>query len=164
MTRDDLAARHETLRAAAAEVLHSARRHRPPLPYTPELHELHRALLEARSPTGPERPADAPDPARHSLACTDHREDGPARPYELTRLAEEIRADLAGRHSPDRPPRDVPLTQLRAMVIGSLLRELAARLAPGPAAGTEQAGRDLAAIATDLAARLFNQTSAGAQQ
>jgi hypothetical protein len=172
MTDDDLAARYETLRAAAAEVLYSALKHRPPLPYTPELHELYRLLLEARSPsapTGSGRPADAPDPARYSLAFTDYWEDGSAGLYELTKLTEEIRADLAGdrrcgEHTPDQPLRDVTMTQLRAMVISSLLPELAARLAPGAAVGTEETGRDLAEIAADLGTRLINQTSAGAQQ
>jgi hypothetical protein len=171
MTDDDLAARYETLRAAAAEVLHSTLKHRPPLPYTAELHELHRLLLQAQSlsaSTGTGRPADAPDPAPYSLAFTDYREDGSAAPYELTRLAEEIRAELAGdrrcgEHVPDHPLRDVTLTQLRALVIGSLLQELAARLAPGPAVGVEETGRDLAEIAAELGTRLINQTFAGAQ-
>ncbi|RZS40716.1 hypothetical protein EV193_10327 [Herbihabitans rhizosphaerae] len=164
MTDDDLAARYETLRAAAAEVLHSALNTRHPAPYTAELHELHRVLLDS-----PSAPAGTPDPARHSLAFTDYREDGSSGPYELTRLTEEIRAELAddrarGEHVPDHPVRDVPLTQLRALVIGSLLHELAARLAPGPAVGVAEAGRELAEIAADLGTRLINQTSAGAQQ
>jgi hypothetical protein len=174
MTDDDLAARYEALLAAADDVFVSARHSRPPKPYTAEWHELHRVLLESRSPsssppTGSGRPADAPDPARYSVAFTDHREDGSSGPYELTKLAEDLRADLAGdravgEHLPDQPLRDVRLTQLRAMVVSSLLTELAARLAPGPAAGTEEAGRDLAEIATEFATRLLNMTSAGAQQ
>lgn len=172
MTDDDLAARYEALLAAAVEVFDSARDPWSPAPYTAEWHELHRVLLESRSPSPPPasgRPADAPDPARHSLAFTDHREDGSSGPYELTRLAADIRADLAGdraggEHVPDHPPRDVRLTQLRAMVIGTLLQELAARLAPGPAVGTEEAGRDLAEIAAELGTRLIDMTSAGAQQ
>lgn len=172
MTDDDLAARYEALRAAASAVFVSARHSRPPLPYTAEWHELHRVLLASRTPSAPAesgRPADAPDPVRYSVAFTDHREDGSSGPYELTRLAEDIRADLAGdrargEHLPDQPVRDVRLTQLRAMVVSSLLDELAARLAPGPAVGTEETGRDLAEIATEFATRLINMTSAGAQQ
>lgn len=172
MTDDDLAARYEALRTAAVEVFDSARHSQPPAPYTAQWHELHRVLLESRSPSAPigsGRPADAPDPARYSLAFTDYRDDGSSGPYELTRLAADIRADLAGdracgEHVPDHPLRDVRLTQLRAMVIGSLLQELAARLAPGPAVGTERAGSDLAEIAAELATRLINMTSAGAQQ
>lgn len=178
MTDGDLAARYETLRAAAAEVLHSALSTRHPVPYTAEMHALHRVLLESRSPAAapgfPSAPASsgplagAPDPARLSLAFTDYRDDGSSGPYELARLAAEIRAELAGdrargEHVPDHPLRDVTLTQLRAMVIGSLLKELAARLAPGPAVGVGEAGRDLAEIAADLGERLINQTSAGAQ-
>jgi hypothetical protein len=163
MTDDDLAARFDALRAAADAVFVSQRRRQPTRPYTAAWHELHRALLESQPQ---DRPAGSPDPARHSLAFTD---DGSSGPYELTKLAEEIRADLAGdrargEHLPEHPPRDVHLTQLRAMVISSLLRELAARLAPGPAVGTEEAGRDLAGIAEEFAARLLNMTSAGAQQ
>ena len=159
MPDDDLAARFDALRAAADEVFVSERRRRPPRPYTAVWHELHQALLGS-----PQAPDGSPDPARYSLAFTG--DDGP---YELTRLAEEIREDLAGdrgpgEHLPEHPPRDVRLTQLRAMVISSLLQELAARLAPGPAAGTEEAGRDLAEIATEFATRLMNMTSAGAQQ
>jgi hypothetical protein len=156
MPDDDLAARYDALRAAADAVFVSERRRKRP--YTAVWHELHRALLEPRSPE-----ASSLDPARHSLAFT---EDGP---YELTTLAEEIREDLAGdrargEHLPEHPPRDVRLTQLRAMVVSALLQELAARLAPGPAAGTEEAGRDLAEIAAELGTRLLNMTSAGAQQ
>lgn len=166
MTDDDLAARYETLRAAAAEVLHSALNRRNPAPYTAELHELHRVLLAKDAPAVP---AGTPDPARHSLAFTDHREDGSSGPYELAALAEEIRADLAGdralgEHVPEHPLRDVRLTQLRAMVVGSLLQELAARLAPGPAVGAGEDGRGLAETAAELGRRLVNQTSAGAQQ
>jgi hypothetical protein len=172
MTDDELAARYEALRAAAVEVFDSAWNSRTPVPYTAEWHELHRVLLESRSPSAPTRsgrPANALDPARYSLAFTDYREDGSSGPYELTRLAAEIRADLAGdrardEHVPDHQLRDVQLTQLRAMVISSLLEELAARLAPGPAVGTEGAGRDLAEIAAEFATRLINMTSAGAQQ
>lgn len=160
MTDDDLAARYDALRAAADEVFVSERRRKPARPYTAVWHELHQALL-ASPPQ--DRPAGSADPARHSLAFTD------GGPYELTKLAEEIREDLAGdrargEHLPEHPPRDVRLTQLRAMVISTLLQELAARLAPGPAAGTEEAGRDLAEIADELATRLMNMTSAGAQQ
>jgi hypothetical protein len=168
MTDDDLAARYAALRAAAVEAFDAARDSRPPAPYTAEWHELHRVLLEPRPPSAP--PASGvPDPARHSLAFTDYRYDGSAGPYELTRLAADIRADLAGdrargEHDPDHPLRDVRLTQLRAMVISTLLEELAARLTPGPAAGTEEAGRDLAEIAAEFATRLINMTSAGAQQ
>lgn len=172
MTEDDLAVRYETLRAAAAEVLDSALSRRHPVPYTAQLQALHRVLLESRSPSTAqaesERPADAPDPARHSLAFTDYRDDGSsAGPYELAGLAAEIRAELVGdrlrgEHVPDHPLRDVTLTQLRAMVISSLLNELAARLAPGPAVGTGDAGRELAEIAAEFAKRLLNQTSAGA--
>jgi len=158
MTDDDLAARFDALRAAADAVFVSERRRQRP--YTAVWHELHQALLESQPP---DRPAGSPDPARYSLAFTD---DGP---YELTRLAAEIREDLAGdrargEHLPEHPPREVRLTQLRAMVISTLLRELAARLAPGPAVGTGEAGRDLAEIAAEFATRLMNMTSAGAQQ
>lgn len=178
MTDDDLAARYEILRAAAAEVLHSALNRRHPAPYTAEMHTLHHVLLKSRSPstesdaasatTGSGPSVDAPDPTRHSLAFTDYRDDGSSGPYELARLADEIRTELdsdraPGEHVPDHPLRDVTLTQLRAMVISSLLKELAERLAPGPAVGTGEAGRDLAEIAADLGKRLINQTSAGAQ-
>lgn len=160
MTDDDLRARYAALRAAADDVFVSLGLDRS-TPYTAEWHELHRALLES-----PPETADAPDPARHSLAFTDHRASGP---YELTTLAAEIRADLAGDRArgepgPDHAVRDVRLTPLRAMVISSLLEELAARLAPGPAAGVEEAGRDLAGVAAELAKRLIDMTSAGAQQ
>jgi hypothetical protein len=179
MTDDNLAARYETLRAAAADVLDSALDRRHPAPYTERLHALQLVLLEAQSAasasgdwsprTGADRSADAPDPARHSLAFTDYRDDGSSAPCELMRLAAEIRADLDGdrsldEHLPDQPLRNVTMTQLRAMVISALLNELAARVAPGPAVGAGQAGSDLAAIAVDLGARLVNQTSGGAQQ
>jgi hypothetical protein len=159
MTDDDLAAQFDALRAAADEVFVSERRRQPPRPYTTVWHELHQALLAS-----PSAPDGSPDPTRYSLAFTD--DDGP---YELTKLAAEIRADLAGdrargEHLPEHPPRDVRLTQLRAMVISSLLRELEARLAQGPAAGTDEAGSDLAEIAAERATRLINMTSAGAQQ
>ena len=42
MTDDEPAARYEVLRAAAADVVVSARRSRSPAPYTAEWHELHR--------------------------------------------------------------------------------------------------------------------------
>jgi hypothetical protein len=171
MTDDDLAAQYETLRAAAAEVLDSALSRRHPAPYTAAMHTLHGVLLESQSPSTESDEsspaADAPDPARHSLAFTDYRDDGASGPYELARLAAEIRAELdgdriRGEHVPDQPLRDVTMTQLRAMVISSLLHELAARLAPGPAVGAGEAGRALAEIATEFGKRLLNQTSAGA--
>lgn len=177
MTEDDLAARYETLRAAASEVLHSALNRRNPAPYTPELAALHNVLLETRPPsghspsgtTGSARSDERPDPARYSLAFTDYQDDGSSGLYELPKLAAEIRADLAGdravgEHVPNHPLRDVTLTQLRALAIGTLLKELSERLAPGPAAGTEESGRDLADIAAEFSKRLINQTSAGAQQ
>nr|WP_042193768.1 hypothetical protein [Kibdelosporangium sp. MJ126-NF4]CEL20903.1 hypothetical protein [Kibdelosporangium sp. MJ126-NF4]CTQ98292.1 hypothetical protein [Kibdelosporangium sp. MJ126-NF4] len=167
MTDDDLAARYETLRAAAADVVHSALRPRNNVPYTSAMRELHRLLLESQS-TPPPTESDGPDPARYSLAFTDYREDGSSAPYELKTLAAEIRADLDGdrtrlEHVPDHPLRNVPLTQLRAMVISSLLDELAVRLAPGAAIGLGEEGRALAEIAADLSTKLVNQTSAGAQ-
>lgn len=169
MTDEELTARYETLRAAAAEVVHCALITRDPAPYTPQLHALHRLLVEAQSPSaaGESTPeAGAPDPARYSIAFTNHRADGAAGPYELAELAAEMRAELSGdrlpgQHVPEHPLRDVKLSQLRAMVISSLLEELAARLVPGPAAGMSEAGSDLAAIATEFSKRLLNMTSAG---
>ncbi|HWO61147.1 MAG TPA: hypothetical protein VNO31_14060 [Umezawaea sp.] len=161
MTDDDLAARYEALRTAAVELFDYVRNDRPPAPYTAEWHELHRVLLESRPPATSDRPAPSPDPARYSLAFTDHREDGSSGPYELARLAADLRADLAGDHRPEAAPRTSTMTELRAMIISSLLHELAARLAPGPAVGTAETGRDLAEIAADFGTRLLNMTSAG---
>lgn len=145
---DELAARYEILRAAAAEVVHRGVRRRSPLPYTTELHELHRLLLGVARP----------ESARHSLAFTDPEEGGP---YDLTKLAEKFRAELATEHLPGESVRKVIMTQLRAMVISSLLGELAARLAPGPAVGADESGRGLAELAAELGEFLLNQTSAG---
>lgn len=169
MSNDDLAAQYETLRAAAAEVVHSALKTRHPAPYTPELHALHQMLLAIQSPptSADAMPgADTVDPARYSLAFTDYRDDGSSGPYELTSLAAEIRAELdgdriPGQHVPDHPLRDVTMTGLRAMVISSLLKELAARLSPGPAIGTAETGRDLAAIAMEFSKRLENKAEWG---
>lgn len=165
MTDDDLAARYETLRAAAAEVVHSALKTRHPAPYTPELDALYRMLLEAQSPTsGESEPtAGAVDPARYSLAFTDYSADGSSGPYELSKLAAEIRAEMdgdriRGQHVPDHPLRDVTMTELRAMVISSLLDELAVRLSPGPDVGTAETGRDLAEIAVEFSKRLMRQS------
>lgn len=167
MTDDDLTTRYETLRAAAAEVVHTSLRSRYRAPYTPELHALYRLLLEDQSPSESSAPADGTvDPARCSLAFMDYRDDGSSAPYELTRLAAEIRAELdadrtTGQHIPDHPLRDVTMTGLRAMVISSLLKELAARLSPGPAVGTAETGGDLAAIAMEFSKRLDNKAEWG---
>ena len=166
MTDDDLTARYESLRAAAAEVVHRALITRDPAPYTPQLNALYRLLLEAQSPAaaaGSEPAPSAPDPARQSLAFRNHCDDGTSAPYGLAELAAEIRAELSedrlpAEHVPGHPSRNVRMSQLRAMVIGSLLRELAARLVPGPAVGMSEEGRGLAAIAIENSKRLLNQT------
>ncbi|MCG8914503.1 hypothetical protein L6E12_01665 [Actinokineospora sp. PR83] len=165
MTDDDLAARYETLRAAAADVVHHQTPHYPPVPYTAELDEVYRLLLaEQGSATRVGSPVGSLDPTRFSLAFTDFRDDGSSAPYGLAELAAELRADLAGdrgrgEHLPGEPVRDVHVSQVRALVIGQLLQELADRLAPGPAVGMAQAGRDLAELATEFSEKLINMTS-----
>ncbi|PPK70412.1 hypothetical protein V5P93_000707 [Actinokineospora auranticolor] len=165
MTGDDLAARYEALRAAAADLVHHQTPHDPPVPYTAELDDLYQLLLaEQGSATRVESQAGSPDPTRFSLAFTDFRDDGSSAPYGLVELAAELRADLAGdRARGERlrgePLRDVHVSELRALVIGQLLQEVADRLAPGPAVGMAEAGRDLAALATELSEKLINMTS-----
>ncbi|GAA3036413.1 hypothetical protein [Actinokineospora globicatena] len=162
---DDLAARYEVLRAAAADVVHHQTPHDPPVPYTAELDELYRLLLaDQGSATQVGTSAGPVDPTRFSLAFTDFRDDGSSAPYGLVELAAQLREDLAGdrglgEHAPGEPDRDVHLSQVRALVIGQLLEEVAGRLAPGPAVGMAEAGRGLAELATKLSEQLINMTS-----
>jgi hypothetical protein len=166
MSEDGLTGRHESLRAAAVEVLEAAPRGEA---------ELAAALERLRDALRGEAPASPPEPGRpvldpfeHYLTRLRYERDQPPAAITLERMAVELRHRLDNDRSlddrlPGDPDRNVTVTELRAMVVGALLKELAARLSPGPAFGPGRSGQPLAGVAEALAKELLDQTFVGMQ-
>lgn len=168
MSDEELRARHDALRFAAAKLLHYvANPVGETVRYLPEHHALHLALLaEEGEPAMPRGPHDGDaDPLKHSLAFRVFASDGSSRPYELGALGRELSEELDGDRArkgeriPGHLPRNVKLTRARAFAIGSLLQELAERLEPGPAFGPGTEGEELARVARLVGSWYIDQAS-----